>query len=1197
VIGRRRTVRDLGSTARALGRASVLFGAAVYVAGTGDLIIGAVFSFFLLAPAKSGLFGPFRRLAPITATVLRAAVVLLPLFESFVRIKLLGQEGGDQWFILLAHPVLIFLIIQIQQERLDFPAHIQLILGSVFLVAMGALSGSGRAVPILMALWAVPTAAALVRVHLETELDRVLRLARVRRGDWEGAAEVSGRKRALGASTLASLSVIGLWLVTGGLLLAWLTPHAAHGVSVAWGAIVGPGLEEVPPEMPEHPDGKPPFAIPEGVVGYLPFGPRLERDEFLLRREQEGLTVLLREAVAGRGPGSDALIRGECYDYLTSEGRWIRSRARERTLFDEADGKDDGRLTVDPSAYETNYIVECLVPPGPDRTLYALAMPKRLWLSRVAMDGTGNLLSAGARAPSSPYVVEACEPFNAPPGPAVAPGPEFLLLPDHLDSAKLAALVSPYLVDAETDHQRVQAIQVFLLMKFLNLPDDAPEKAGVDVASPPPERLDVDGFLFDRRWGSSIDFATTFAMLLRSVGIPCRLATGYLEGTWLTEGEFRVFRADDLTAFVEVPFPGYGWIPFEVTPAEPDLSVEDLGHVLLTPPEDRGEEVEKLEEGEGRQTLMGRILDWLDEAVTSILPGDRQKSGVGRAVAWIVLLGFGAVLLRTLLAATEKGRQALTRGLARAEHTARILFYERLLRILASRGMRRQPTETPLEFARSVLNARGEDFREVARLTNAFCAWRYGGRDIGKAKEGELLRRAEAFGVALNETDARRRAEPVERKSRLWPFVLLALCSLVFAGSVLAATPRELVEQLGSEVIEDRLAAREELLLLGKPAVPVLLRALLPETGRDRVKEIGWLIRDLDSDDYQTRANATESLKRIGPAARESLTKALEGGSPEVLRRVREILRYIDEEGRVIYDARMTARTAQRREVVYLLGQIGDERAVDPVLQVGLQFPEHAPGVKGALIALAARHPERLLAVVDGSDPAARLMALAALAAAKVPESRPRFVLLLDDEDAAVRRLAYEALVTPKVVEDTDLARLLARRQMIPEAKAGLYRVLKACPGYAEAAFLLAELLEREGDVRGAIEAIATVREIDVEGSLKYGKLLILAGETKAALELALDLTSRYPKDHRVHLLTGRVYLSGDSPEPRLAMARVDEARAMVLDSAEAWALTGRILGEYRQDVKGARDCYRRALMIEPDNEEYRDQLLKYLGR
>ncbi|WP_144639915.1 transglutaminase TgpA family protein [Bacillus cereus] len=81
----------------------------------------------------------------------------------------------------------------------------------------------------------------------------------------------------------------------------------------------------------------------------------------------------------------------------------------------------------------------------------------------------------------------------------------------------------------------------------------------------------VDQFLFDTKSGYCNKFSTSMIVLLRSAGIPARWVKGYTEGTLdntlaSAEGaDVYTITNDNAHSWVEVYFPGYGWIPFEPT--------------------------------------------------------------------------------------------------------------------------------------------------------------------------------------------------------------------------------------------------------------------------------------------------------------------------------------------------------------------------------------------------------------------------------------------------------------------------------------------------------------------------------------------------------------------------------------------------------------------------------------------------------
>jgi hypothetical protein len=57
-------------------------------------------------------------------------------------------------------------------------------------------------------------------------------------------------------------------------------------------------------------------------------------------------------------------------------------------------------------------------------------------------------------------------------------------------------------------------------------------------------------------------------VMLRSLGVPSRMATGYAPGTYSTDLQAYVIKESAAHAWPEVYFPGYGWIEFEPTPSQ-----------------------------------------------------------------------------------------------------------------------------------------------------------------------------------------------------------------------------------------------------------------------------------------------------------------------------------------------------------------------------------------------------------------------------------------------------------------------------------------------------------------------------------------------------------------------------------------------------------------------------------------------------
>ncbi|MGH9171668.1 MAG: DUF4129 domain-containing transglutaminase family protein [Acidimicrobiales bacterium] len=91
----------------------------------------------------------------------------------------------------------------------------------------------------------------------------------------------------------------------------------------------------------------------------------------------------------------------------------------------------------------------------------------------------------------------------------------------------------------------------------------------------------VNTFLFGTRKGYCEQISTSLAVMLRTLGIPAREATGYVPGSFDPLSNLYTIEAKDAHAWVQVYFPGAGWQSFDPTAYVP-LSAADPGAVLLS---------------------------------------------------------------------------------------------------------------------------------------------------------------------------------------------------------------------------------------------------------------------------------------------------------------------------------------------------------------------------------------------------------------------------------------------------------------------------------------------------------------------------------------------------------------------------------------------------------------------------------------
>jgi transglutaminase-like putative cysteine protease len=124
-------------------------------------------------------------------------------------------------------------------------------------------------------------------------------------------------------------------------------------------------------------------------------------------------------------------------------------------------------------------------------------------------------------------------------------------------SLEVTSLADSLLTDLPTDYDRAVALENWFQQEFsytLELPRNAREAT-------------LEHFLLNRRAGHCEYFSTAMAMLLRTQGIPVREVNGFLGGNWSEFGSYLAVTQNQAHAWVEVWFPGYGWVPFDPTPA------------------------------------------------------------------------------------------------------------------------------------------------------------------------------------------------------------------------------------------------------------------------------------------------------------------------------------------------------------------------------------------------------------------------------------------------------------------------------------------------------------------------------------------------------------------------------------------------------------------------------------------------------
>jgi hypothetical protein len=322
----------------------------------------------------------------------------------------------------------------------------------------------------------------------------------------------------------------------------------------------------------------------------------------------------------------------------------------------------------------------------------------------------------------------------------------YLQLP-RLDP-RIKQLADDITVHAQNEYDKASAIQRHLSSHYAYTLDLG-ETHGSDPLA---------DFLFVRRTGHCEYFASAMTVLLRAEGIPARYVTGFLPGEYNDVGGDYIIRESDAHAWVEVFFPGYGWITFDPTPPGNDkhgglfdrlnmywdsfqftwsewVVNYDFSHQITLAQNAQ----------QASRTWSDRARDFYNEnedrAMRSILALDRKAEASplflpGLLVFLLILLFYlrgrpmiAYLLQRWSLRARRSGN--LTASLAALE-------YNEMLRLLERGGWTKQASQTPLEFAAAI--PAPDLAGPVARLTELYQSARFGNHPARIDQMSSLLR-------------------------------------------------------------------------------------------------------------------------------------------------------------------------------------------------------------------------------------------------------------------------------------------------------------------------------------------------------------------------------------------------------------------------------------------------------------------------
>ena len=511
-------------------------------------------------------------------------------------------------------------------------------------------------------------------------------------------------------SPLLSLEVLNLttWVGLGLIALAWLVPTANN-----WGPVAGVWERALSP-------------IDDRIerVGRLFVGVGSKRDrglhDFGSVLPLQGSVTLGRETLFEVQAPEPLYLRGAVYDEYTGTG-WKLTDASKRPV---------GGLTVDAAQLGTPLMrtqfrrpvpaqVKAVDPVGRKR-LFAIGEP-------LTTDAGAQLLTSNA----------AEDLLGLVPANEVDKGDEYTSV------GSVSGAGVDRLVTASVDYP------AWVRERYLQLPDSLPPEvrdlardiAGnsrvpyvtatrveqylrqnypytLNAGERPPRRDAVAYFLFEARRGYFDFHASAMAVLLRSVGVPARVAVGFALDESDRDVNTKAFAVSERRSWTwtEVFFPGYGWVEFNPTPGLPSIVRAGQDDPAVTPtPEPAVADPSGVDPGANDELLMQQDPGLSDEDLDQA--GADGGSPLGRLFTLVFL---GAVLLLAALAAAMVAWHRAFAHLAPASRR-----WAKLQLLAGWAGVHAGPSQTPLETA-TALSASLRPRLDVTPLAVAYVRERYG---------------------------------------------------------------------------------------------------------------------------------------------------------------------------------------------------------------------------------------------------------------------------------------------------------------------------------------------------------------------------------------------------------------------------------------------------------------------------------------
>lgn len=242
----------------------------------------------------------------------------------------------------------------------------------------------------------------------------------------------------------------------------------------------------------------------------------------------------------------------------------------------------------------------------------------------------------------------------------------------------------------------------------------------LSTSKPPKGTGPVEDFLFNSRKGCCEHYATAMVLMLRTLGIPARIVTGFFGGELNEYGGYIIVRQSNAHSWVEAVIDG-SWGVFDPTPAVPAERPSTFALFIDMLRMKWSRYVVAFSSADQKSIVKGFSMPF------SLPPMPGFRPGMSSAVI------YGIAALSVVLAALLFIKKARSRryGIASAQ-------YIKLRTLIKKKGAKISPSSTPAEVKKELM--RFGINNKVAEFISLYEGYRFGGREIKGEDRARLQR-------------------------------------------------------------------------------------------------------------------------------------------------------------------------------------------------------------------------------------------------------------------------------------------------------------------------------------------------------------------------------------------------------------------------------------------------------------------------